>query len=310
MLKNEEQRTNAPLVSIGVPTVNRPELLENALQHLLAQSYRNFEVVISDNASTDMRVTQVIQHFADRDSRIRVFRHELAVSAFENFIFVLKESKGEFFMWAADDDYIEPWFIERCFKQFEVSPHCTLVATEAQYFWQETKFDFIAEGEGFRRPTDGDQLRRMENLIRHNYGNLIYGLFRRSALVDEEGPLWERTLLSSPNEVALLLLAANSGEIVTLPDVGLFKQAPRPVYDQVVWEINGGRHPTGATLSPRSVIGTFKYHWSALQDIYSAIALTGLSSRDKQTLRKSAQSRIAVHFLQLVLGRKSARRGA
>lgn len=303
-MQDTEESTET-LVSIGVPTFNRPELLERALEHLINQSYRNIEILVSDNASTDPGMQEVIQRFAAKDGRIDATLQPTALSPYKNFIYVLEKSRGKFFMWAADDDYIEPWFVERCLDKFEVVPNCALVCAEAQYFWKDTKFDFIPEGNGFRAPLNEDATGRVENLLHNNYGNLIYGLFRRSALVDNEGVQWARTLLSSPNEIAPLLLAANAGEIVTLPDIGLYKQAPRQVYEQVVWENTGGSLPTGPTLSPRGIVGTFGYHWDALKDIYSAIEITGLPDASKRHLRQLTRRRLTKHFFQLVVGRKA-----
>lgn len=298
----------SPLVSIGVPTFNRPDLLQVALEHLVAQTHKNIEIVISDNSSPDPSVQKVIEQFSERDGRIRSTRQVESIGAAQNFIFVLRESRGEYFMWAADDDYFEPWFIERCLQQFERAAECALVATEAQYFVPvHGKFDFIAEGRDFRRPVAGSKASRIEHLLANNYGNLIYGLFRRTALIRDSEVLWEKTLLSSLNEIAPLLLAADAGEIVVLPEVGLFKNAPRPVYDQVVWEINGGRHPTGPCLDPRALIGTFRYHWKALQDIYSAIELTTVSIAEQRSLRTYARDRLTSHFFNLAIGYKRQR---
>tara|TARA_R110002020_G_scaffold37886_24_gene114431 strand:- start:2216 stop:3142 length:927 start_codon:yes stop_codon:yes gene_type:complete len=305
----QHQVNDGPLVSIGVPTFNRPDLLRRALTHLLSQSYRNIEVLISDNASTDVRVQDVIAQFSLQDDRIKSYIQSPGVSAYENFIFVLQQSAGEFFMWAADDDYIEPWFVERCLDKFQVVPNCALVVPEAQFFWEDSIFEFVPEGEAFRSPIGDDANGRIKNLLRHNYGNLIYGLYRRSALVDDQGVQWSRTLLSSPNEIAPLLLAANAGDIVALPDIGLFKHTPRSAYDQVVWENRGGKLPSGACLDPRSAIGTLKYHWHALQDINSAIEITGLPAIIKRRLRKLARNRLAIHFFWLMIGRKPSKPG-
>jgi FkbM family methyltransferase len=101
-----------PLVSIGVPTFNRPQLLAHALDCLANQTYRNLEIIISDNASTDPRVATVIADYSARDSRVRSFRQSENIGAPNNFLFVLEKSAGQYFMWAADDDEWTPDFIE------------------------------------------------------------------------------------------------------------------------------------------------------------------------------------------------------
>jgi glycosyltransferase involved in cell wall biosynthesis len=105
-----------PLVSIGLPTFSRPEGLFNALNSLLAQTWTNIEIIVSDNASLDYKVQEVTSYFASLDRRIKVFRQNTNIGSFENFLFVLDIAKGDFFMWAADDDDWEPDFISESIK--------------------------------------------------------------------------------------------------------------------------------------------------------------------------------------------------
>lgn len=100
-------------VSIGMPVYNGEKYLTEALDSILAQSYSDFELIISDNASTD-RTPEICLRFAARDSRIRYYRNEKNVGAAKNFNKVFELSKGEYFKWAAHDDVIAPEFITRC----------------------------------------------------------------------------------------------------------------------------------------------------------------------------------------------------
>lgn len=99
------------LVSIGLPTKNSAKKIHIALDSLLSQTYGNFELIISDNASTD-NTEEVIKGYISRDKRIRYIRQKGDIGQFLNFPFVLSEAKGEYFMWAADDDWWAPKFIE------------------------------------------------------------------------------------------------------------------------------------------------------------------------------------------------------
>lgn len=93
-----------PLVSIGVPTFNRPQLLRRALELLVGQTYRNIEIIVSDNASPDDQTKKVVEEFANGDGRIKYFRQPENIGAANNFLFVLEKAAGDYFMWAADDD--------------------------------------------------------------------------------------------------------------------------------------------------------------------------------------------------------------
>ena len=96
-------KDNKPLVSIGMPVYNSEKHIRRALNSLLAQDYNNFELIISDNASTD-NTALFINEYAVRDKRIRfsVTSHNLGV--INNFIKVLTMAQGKYFMWASGHD--------------------------------------------------------------------------------------------------------------------------------------------------------------------------------------------------------------
>ena len=96
-----------PLVSIGVPTYNRPSGLQKTLESILTQSYKNLEIIVSDNASLDSEVEIVMKEFLSKDSRIKYFKQDTNKGAIFNFSFVREKASGNYFMWAADDDYFE-----------------------------------------------------------------------------------------------------------------------------------------------------------------------------------------------------------
>jgi glycosyltransferase involved in cell wall biosynthesis len=100
-----------PRVSIGVPVYNCEAFLHLALDSLLAQTFSDFEIIISDNASTD-GTEQICREYTARDSRIRYFRQSANKGASANFRFVLEQAGGDFFMWAAADDERAPDCIE------------------------------------------------------------------------------------------------------------------------------------------------------------------------------------------------------
>lgn len=90
-------------ITIGMPVFNGEKYIREALDSLLAQTFTDFELIISDNASVDD--TQAIcEEYARRDHRIRYVRQTENQGALANFQFVLNQAQGEFFMWAAADD--------------------------------------------------------------------------------------------------------------------------------------------------------------------------------------------------------------
>lgn len=109
---------NQPLVSIGLPIYNAEHLIRRALDSLLAQDYLNFELIVSDNASSDA-THMICQEYAAKDSRIRLYRNSENIGAIANFQRVFTLATGKYFMWAAHDDWWEPTFISRCVTRLE-----------------------------------------------------------------------------------------------------------------------------------------------------------------------------------------------
>jgi glycosyltransferase involved in cell wall biosynthesis len=104
-----------PTVSIGMPVYNGAHHLAAALESLLAQTYHNFELIISDNASTDAS-PRICRDFAARDARIRYSRNETNIGAHDNFLRTVQLAAAPYFMWAAHDDLWAPEFIEETLR--------------------------------------------------------------------------------------------------------------------------------------------------------------------------------------------------
>ncbi|MEW6694014.1 MAG: glycosyltransferase [Pseudomonadota bacterium] len=92
-----------PQVSIGMPVYNGAKFIREALDSLLAQTFTDFELIISDNASTD-ETEAICREYAAKDKRIHYIRQRENLGATANFKYVLDEAVGEYFMWAAADD--------------------------------------------------------------------------------------------------------------------------------------------------------------------------------------------------------------
>lgn len=109
------------LVSIGLPTFNRAGEIRKCLNSLLAQSYKNFELIISDNASTDA-TRQICEEYAAKDKRIKYIRQKENMGLTKNWDFVFRQAGGEYFMLASDDDWYDPDFIMVLKKALDENP--------------------------------------------------------------------------------------------------------------------------------------------------------------------------------------------
>lgn len=115
-MENTVKSENQPLVSVGIPTYNRPEGLKRTLECITGQTYKNLEIIISDNCSTDPKVEAVVKQLQKQDNRIQYFKQIKNFGLGNNFKFVLEKATGEYFMWAADDDEWDYQFVEVCIE--------------------------------------------------------------------------------------------------------------------------------------------------------------------------------------------------
>jgi glycosyltransferase involved in cell wall biosynthesis len=115
-----------PRVSIGMPVYNGEKFVAEALDSILAQDFGDFELIISDNASTD-KTQQICEAYARRDSRVKYSRLPENLGAAKNYNRVFELSSGEFFKWAPHDDLIDPRFLSACLAQFEKAPPETVL---------------------------------------------------------------------------------------------------------------------------------------------------------------------------------------
>lgn len=112
-------------ISIGMPVFNGEKYLREAIISILNQSYENFELIISDNASNDKTET-ICNEFVNIDGRVKYYRKKVNVGAADNYNFVFHESSGEYFKWAAHDDIIRADFLSRCAEVLDNDPDCVL----------------------------------------------------------------------------------------------------------------------------------------------------------------------------------------
>lgn len=112
---------NAPLITIGMPVFNGAATVVAAIESVLGQTLKDFELVISDNCSTD-GTGDICRRFADQDARIRYIRQEGNIGASPNFRYVLEQARGKYFTWAAADDVRSLDFIESNVRFLEDNP--------------------------------------------------------------------------------------------------------------------------------------------------------------------------------------------
>lgn len=169
-----------PKVSIGLPVYNGEKYLPQAIESVLAQTYRDFELIISDNASTD-RTQEICEAYAAQDERIRYYRSEKNLGAAPNFNRVFELARGDYFQWLAADDLLEPALLEKCVPVLDDDPSAALC-----FFW--VKY-INAQGESFstcelelKVDSPKPSTRFREIILGWHNSFYVFGLIRASAL--------------------------------------------------------------------------------------------------------------------------------
>jgi glycosyltransferase involved in cell wall biosynthesis len=165
-----------------MPLYNEAKFLRPALDALLAQDYRDLELVISDNGSTD-DTEAICREYAARETRIRYHRNAQGIGAIRNFNRVFELSRGEYFMWASGHDLWSPGYLSACIRVLDDDSTVVLCSPH------KAKID--AEGAVVRVIPNRIDTRSMENdpvgrlnlfLWAGPHAYTIYGLLRSSAL--------------------------------------------------------------------------------------------------------------------------------
>jgi glycosyltransferase involved in cell wall biosynthesis len=171
-----------PLVSIGLPVYNGERDLPRALDCLLAQDYDNFEIVISDNASTDS-TRQICEEYAARDARIKLSFNNTNIGIIANFESVLEKANGSYFMWAAHDDLWSKSFVREMVKELEGHRDASVAMSAVERLHENGSAGDVVRFEDAANPNSITTFQLVMALAHgspHHY--FIYGLFRRDFL--------------------------------------------------------------------------------------------------------------------------------
>jgi glycosyltransferase involved in cell wall biosynthesis len=187
----------APKLSVGLPVYNGADYLPQAIQSILHQTFTDFELILSDNASTD-HTARICRDFQRRDPRIRYVRQMTNIGVGRNFTFVFQQSTGTYFKWTASDDYCAPEFLERCVAVLEretsvilAYPRTVLVDAEGAPQGQ------YADGLHLCMPAAHQRFRQFfatQGLSHALYGVIRSDVLRRTALIGSF-PMSDRVLL-------------------------------------------------------------------------------------------------------------------
>jgi glycosyltransferase involved in cell wall biosynthesis len=173
---------SAPRVSIGLPVYNGENYLEAAVESLLLQDFRDFELIISDNASDD-GTEAICRRFAQADKRVQYHRSDTNRGAAWNYNRVFELARGEYFKWQAHDDVCLPGFLKSCLEVFDAAPaSVVLVYPKTSIIDEHGKVmpHLVAETLDVR---DASPHRRLAKVLKNlNMACPVFGLIRSSTL--------------------------------------------------------------------------------------------------------------------------------
>ncbi|MBW4520565.1 MAG: glycosyltransferase [Scytolyngbya sp. HA4215-MV1] len=258
---------NSPRVSIGMPVYNAESFIREALDSILNQSYRDFELIISDNASTD-NTEEICKAYAAKDQRIRYYRNDTNLGGAANFNRVFQLATGEYFRWASYDDICAPSYLEKCVEILDREPTVALCYSKA------TTIDDAGNDQGvytenlnLRSHTPHKRFHQFLETYGWYHATQIYGLIRTDILQKTRAlgnyPHADRVLLS---ELSLL------GEFAEIPEF-LFQ---RRVHAQTAQIANNTYESLAVWFDPKNRGKRIMPRWQRYINYYQAVKQTKL----------------------------------
>ncbi|MFH0341951.1 MAG: glycosyltransferase family 2 protein [Chromatiales bacterium] len=261
-----------PRVSIGMPVYNGERYVKAALDAVLAQTFRDFELIISDNASTDA-TGEICREYAARDLRIRYSRNNENIGCARNSNRTIQLAASKYFKWAHHDDLCAPEFLARCVQVLEQHPAGVLCYPQSRVIDEHGDFvSYPEDGLDLRAPGPVERYRAFHRRFRGGnwWMNPLFGLMRTEAI--------KKTQLHGSYFAAELVLLAElalMGEFHELPERLLYRRRhPEGSGNLDPWERSAFEDPVnkGRILLPR---------WKLLFELAKALRISDLSLYDK-----------------------------
>jgi glycosyltransferase involved in cell wall biosynthesis len=263
---------HSPKVSVGLPVYNGEKYLRESIESILAQTFTDFELVISDNASTD-GTEMICQEYAGKDSRVRYYRSENNIGGSNNHNRVFELSKGKYFHWFSDDDLFAPTFLEKSVAVLDHNPSialCFSMFKVIDEYGQQVRENNQMIGQSLKPYERLRELASWEHDCEANYGLMRADLLCKTDL-ERNYPDSDRTLLC---EVGLY------GRFHIIPEV-LFSRRHHPGRSAVIY---AGFLPMSwykPELEGKEKLYAFFVHWRQFFHYLTIIARAPLSFKQR-----------------------------
>lgn len=214
----EKTNNHVSAVSIGMPVYNGEKYIREALDSLLAQTFTDFELIISDNCSTD-KTQEICREYAIKDSRIKYINQPENIGAALNFEFVLNAAQAKYFIWTASDDFWSNNWLELLYSSVSKCPYTAAFgevvvvnqfSQTINHIAHEQKYNFVG----------AKLLRRVKFFLypeSMGKANVIYGMYSTEVLR-------KINILSYSYDYILIFDLLDHIEIKSVPNTFLYKR--------------------------------------------------------------------------------------
>ncbi|MBO1224514.1 MAG: glycosyltransferase family 2 protein [Candidatus Scalindua sediminis] len=206
----------SPKVSIGMPVYNMENTVQEAIDTVLNQTFSDFQLIISDNASDD-GTEEICRAAAKQDSRVTYHHNPVNIGISENSRLTLLLSKGKYFMWAAADDARRPEMVSRCVEALDEDQKAVLAYTYTELIDPATGTKRLYHNP--YRLDQEDPAERYLSLIQGlDLGNAIYGLYRWSVPFSIPPPSKNSSRFYVFTDAVLLANVVLLGKVIQIPE--------------------------------------------------------------------------------------------
>lgn len=171
---------SAPTITIGLAVYNGEKYLEAAIESILGQSFRDLELIISDNASSD-GTEGIGRAYAARDPRVSYRRNANNVGLTGNLNLLVPLARGRLFKWASADDVLRPGYLERCVEAIDADPEVVLAYPRTD-FVDGDGAPLAFEDPGWHLVSDDPSERLLYAITADQWMNAVMGVIRTDAL--------------------------------------------------------------------------------------------------------------------------------
>lgn len=287
---NQTNKTE-PLVSIGIPSYNRVSSIERTIKSIVNQTYKNLEIIISDNCSTDKKIDYIIDFYCEKDPRIIYKKQEKNLGATKNFSFLLDIACGEYFMWMADDDYISIDYVEKIMNSFDENREYTLIGGQG-YFVDPYGKKIKNETMCIEMEKSTERFMTYLNAVQSN--SIFYGIFRKNDVdkynMDFYGSDWLH--------VARL---AYKGKIKVLEDIFVYRDNTGVSNQKYTYPQLKSMYFTVSKEFERDILESKLYNNLSDSDLKNLINLTQKSILKRSpSILKYANQVIRYYFVKII----------